>query len=129
MWQVTPDTWRGMDMISKFQLSSSYGLGVLMFWRSGGKDDSFDQWMNELMTKAFVEQPGLGMFEATKPWDILDDLWGLKHPYSCMRCQKIALIQDNSEPSNTLTPTTPGLFIILIGTVFNSFTKLFSSLQ
>ena len=56
MWQVRPDTWRGVNILSKFQLSSSYGLGVMMFWRLGGKGLP-TQWMSELMTKVFLEQP------------------------------------------------------------------------
>ena len=38
-WQVTCDTWHmvwGKHYL-KFQLSSSNGLGVMIFWRSGGK--------------------------------------------------------------------------------------------
>ena len=36
-WHVTHDTWCGVTILSKFQLSSSNGLGVMMCWRSGGK--------------------------------------------------------------------------------------------
>ena len=36
-WHMTCDTWWGVIMLSKFQLPSSYGLGVMMFWRFGGK--------------------------------------------------------------------------------------------
>ena len=36
-WHLTSDNWRGVNILSKFQLPSSYGLGVLMFWRFGGK--------------------------------------------------------------------------------------------
>ena len=40
MWQVTRDTWQVThcaNILSKFQLFSSYGLGFMMFWRYGGK--------------------------------------------------------------------------------------------
>ena len=51
MWHVTRDTWHvtydmfgGVNILSKFQLPSSYRLGFMMLWRSGGKGC-----MNELM--------------------------------------------------------------------------------
>ena len=50
--QVTRDTWYGVNILSKFQLSSSSGLGVKMFWRFGGK-----ALVNESVTEVFVEQP------------------------------------------------------------------------
>ena len=37
MWHVTPDTWCGVNILSKFHLSSSNGLGLMMFWRFWGK--------------------------------------------------------------------------------------------
>ena len=39
MWHLTPDVGHlvGVNILSKFQLPSSYGLGVMMFWRFGGK--------------------------------------------------------------------------------------------
>ena len=54
MWQVTYDTWCGVNILSKFQLSSFNGFGVMMFWKLGGKGS-----LTELMTKVFVEQPRL----------------------------------------------------------------------
>ena len=40
-WQVTGDKWHithgEVNILSKLQLSSSKGLGVMMSWRSGGK--------------------------------------------------------------------------------------------
>ena len=44
----------------------------------------------------------LGVFEVAKPWSIWDDFWGLEHPYSCAKWQKISLIWDDIEASNTL---------------------------
>ena len=35
---LTCDTWWGVNIISKCQLSSSQGLGAMMFLRFGGKD-------------------------------------------------------------------------------------------
>ena len=61
IWHLTPETWHmthdmwqwwGVNILSKFQLSSSHGLGVMIFWRFGGKGS-----LNEWMTKVFVEQP------------------------------------------------------------------------
>ena len=45
MWHMTPDTWQvtrdmfggGVDILSKFQLPSSYRLWFMILWRSGGK--------------------------------------------------------------------------------------------
>ena len=56
-WHVTPDMWHvvGVNILSKFQLSSSYGLGVMMFWRSGGKE-SVNESINQSVTEVFVEQ-------------------------------------------------------------------------
>ena len=36
-WHLTSDMWWGVNILSKFQLSSSYNLGVIMFWRHGKK--------------------------------------------------------------------------------------------
>ena len=33
MWHMTLDMWGEVNLFSKFQLPSSYGLGVKMFWR------------------------------------------------------------------------------------------------
>ena len=63
MWHLTPDTWHlapdmwhvvGVNILSTFQLSSSYSLGVMMFWRFGGQVS-----LSDLITRLFVEQPQL----------------------------------------------------------------------
>ena len=36
MWHVTQDRWGEVNHLSKFQLLSSYGLGVMVFWRYFG---------------------------------------------------------------------------------------------
>ena len=36
-WHLTPDMWWGVNILSKSQLFSSYGWGVMMFWKFGGK--------------------------------------------------------------------------------------------
>ena len=36
-WHLTHEIWWEVNILSKCQLSSSYGLGVMMFWRFGGK--------------------------------------------------------------------------------------------
>ena len=52
MQHLTGDTWHvvgwGVNILSKCQLSSSYGLGVMMFWKFGGKG-SLTDWLNELI--------------------------------------------------------------------------------
>ena len=65
MWHMTCDTWHvtcdmlwGLNIVSKFQLPSSYGLWFMIFWRFGGKG-SLTDWPNELITKVFAEQPWL----------------------------------------------------------------------
>ena len=52
MWHMTHDTghmthdiWCGVNILSKFQLSSSNGLAVMMLWISGGKG-SLTDWIN-----------------------------------------------------------------------------------
>ena len=44
MWNMTCDIWWAVNILSTFQLPSSYGLGEMMFSRFGGKE-----WLNELM--------------------------------------------------------------------------------
>ena len=41
MWHVTCDTWHVVNILSKFQFPSSYGLGFMMLWRYRGKG-----WLN-----------------------------------------------------------------------------------
>ena len=54
-WHMTCDTWWELSILSKVQLSSSHGWGVMMFWRIGGNG-----WVTQLlMTEVFVEQPWL----------------------------------------------------------------------
>ena len=45
-WHLTHDVWWGVNILSKFQLSSSYDLGVMIFWRFGDKG-WITAWMNE----------------------------------------------------------------------------------
>ena len=40
-WHMTRDRWCAVNILSKFQLSSSNSFGVTMFWRSGGKVQLF----------------------------------------------------------------------------------------
>ena len=61
LWQVTRDTWHmlwGVNFLSKFQPPSSYGLWFMIYWRMGWKGLRTD-FINEWMTKVFVEQPQL----------------------------------------------------------------------
>ena len=45
-WHVTCDTWCGVNILSKFHLASTEGLGGLMLWRLGGKG-----WITKLPNK------------------------------------------------------------------------------
>ena len=59
IWHVTHDMWQmvgGLHSL-KCQLSSSYSLAVLIFWRFGGKS-WLTHLMNEWVTKVIVELPG-----------------------------------------------------------------------
>ena len=61
MWHMTRDRWGKVNLLSKFQLPSYYGLGVKVFQRYFHKG-SLRDWIkqiNELMTNVFVEQPRL----------------------------------------------------------------------
>ena len=56
MWHMTRDTWHltcdmfgGVNILSKFQLPSSYRLWFMILWRSGGKG-----WLGELMNHEAV---------------------------------------------------------------------------
>ena len=55
-WHLTCDTWLVVNILSKFQLPCSYGLGFMMSWRFGGKR-SLTQSVNELIKRLFVEYP------------------------------------------------------------------------
>ena len=58
LWHVTRDMFWGVNILSKFQLPSSYRLWFMILWRSRGNG-----WLNELinylMTRLFIEQPRL----------------------------------------------------------------------
>ena len=58
MWHVTHDMFEGVNILSKFQLPSSYRLWFMILWRSGGKG-WLAEWINELITRLFIEQPRL----------------------------------------------------------------------
>ena len=44
-WHLTCDMWCGVNILSTCQLPSFYRLGVMMFWRSGGK--RVTEWINQ----------------------------------------------------------------------------------
>ena len=52
MWHMTSDTWWEVNILSEFQLPSFYGLGKTVFEDLEEKDE----WLNDLMTKVFLEQ-------------------------------------------------------------------------
>ena len=53
MWHVTPDTFGGVNILSKFQLPSSYRLWFMILWRSGGKG-SLSELINQSMSNEAV---------------------------------------------------------------------------
>ena len=58
-WHMTPDAWLVVNVVSKFQVSNSNGLGVIVFWRLGVKE-----WLIHFM-KVVVERPCI--IETTQP--------------------------------------------------------------
>ena len=56
-WHVTRDMWHlvGVNILSKFKLPSSYGLG----WQWLEDSEQKDHRITELIKKVFVEQPQL----------------------------------------------------------------------
>ena len=66
MWHLTSDTWHvthgEVNILSTFQLPSSYGLGLRVSWRFWTKEPP-NKWINlfinEIITKVFKEQPRL----------------------------------------------------------------------
>ena len=58
MWHVTCDLFWGVNILSKFQLPSSYCLWFMILWRSGGKC-SLTYWLTQLIMRLFIEQPRL----------------------------------------------------------------------
>ena len=59
MWHVTCDELEVVNLDRTFQVASSNSLGVMVFWRYLNKG-SVTKWMNQLMTRVFVEQPKCG---------------------------------------------------------------------
>ena len=57
MWHMKIDRWEEVNLLSKYQLHSSYDLGLKVTWKFAGK-----LWLaeliNESVTKIFVEQSG-----------------------------------------------------------------------
>ena len=48
-WHVTHDTWHNVNILSKFQLSSSNGLGFMMLRIFGGSRSTNHYWISHLM--------------------------------------------------------------------------------
>ena len=57
-WHVTCDMYGGVNILSKFQLPSSYCLIFMILWRYWGKGSLTDS-MNQSVTRLFIEQPRL----------------------------------------------------------------------
>ena len=50
MWHMTCDTWWGMNILSKCQLPSSFGLGSRVswsFWMKGSPTQWMNEWIND----------------------------------------------------------------------------------
>ena len=58
MWHMTCDRWEEVNLLSKFRLPSSYGLGVKLFGRYFQKGWLAD-WFNESVAKVIVDPPRL----------------------------------------------------------------------
>ena len=58
MWHVRCQGWWGVNILSKYQLLSFYGLELTMSWRFWTKE-SPTQWINEWRIKVFIKQPPL----------------------------------------------------------------------
>ena len=68
MWHVTRDMFGGMNILSKFQLPSSYCLWFMILWRSGGKG-SLCKWINyEAVYRTAPATPGL-LISSTQTYD------------------------------------------------------------
>ena len=59
-------TWCGVNILSKFQLSSSYGLEVMMFWISGGKG-----WLAHWINYEAVCRAVPGLLIIPRAWHIV----------------------------------------------------------
>ena len=81
-WHLTCDTWWGVNILSKFQLPSSFGLGGEVIWRSGGKG-SLNQSMNdEAVYRTAPATPGLlNIFKAL--WIPNHKSWGAEILREC----------------------------------------------
>ena len=96
MWHVTCDTWHfvtrdmfgGVNILSKFQLPSSYGLWFMISWSSRGKGSRSD-WMNdEGVSRTAQATPGL--------------LKILNNSKTCQRMKKIRTYRFQSTAPNNL---------------------------
>ena len=58
-WHVTLDTWCGVNILSKYQLSSSNGLEAMMFWISEGKGWLTHSLNDEAVCRRAPATPGL----------------------------------------------------------------------
>ena len=61
MWHVTRNMWQwwGVNILSKFQLPNSYGLGYTEFEEFEQKDDSMNECFNELINYKGVYRTAL----------------------------------------------------------------------
>ena len=73
MWHVTCDTWHvtrdmfgGVNILSKFQLPSSYCLWFMILWRSGGKGSLNELINDEAVYRTAPATPGLLTMEHQK---------------------------------------------------------------
>ena len=71
-WHVTRDTFGGVDILSKFQLSSSYRLWFMILWRSGGKGSVAQSVNHKAVYRTAPATPGLLKMEIiSSPFQVI----------------------------------------------------------
>ena len=68
MWHMTCETHGVLNIVSKCHVFSSNGLGVMMFWRLGGKG-WLSQWINyKVVCRTAKATPGLLTRQGRHHW-------------------------------------------------------------
>ena len=82
-WHLTCDTWWGVNILSTFQLSTSFGLGVMVFLRFWGKGGVNHSISHKAVCRTAPATPGLvNIYFASESPDLLcgpssSSCWGL----------------------------------------------------
>ena len=113
MWHLTPDIWHVtpdkldvsrdtqgvMRIVSKFQVSSSYGLGLKVFWRFWTKR-SLNEWINnEGVCRTALATPGLLISFSNKCWpkQVLKQEIGLQFNSLLFFCGRKIMLKTDSD--------------------------------